>query len=329
MIRAVAIIVIAIPGWGCRSDFIPREPVTAETKAIEFLQREVPKWSRENGCFSCHNNGDGARALYSARQHGYRVAPRALTDTTEWVTRPGHWKHNKGDPGFSDQRLASIQFAASLLAACDSGEVPDRRSLEEAARKVAADQGGDGAWEVEPHNPVGSPATYGTTLATFMAWRTLVVAGQPQWNSEIKKAESWLNRVRPANLPDAAVLLLWSGQNRGEPLHRVRAEALEFIVSAQVQDGGWGPYKDSPTEIFDTALAILALDEVRDQPMVPEMIKRGRAFLRSQQLPDGSWPATTRPSGGDSYAQQISTTGWATLALLRTAEVNEFRRHGR
>jgi hypothetical protein len=329
MIRAVAIVLIAIFGWGCRSDFIPHGPVTAEAKAIEFLQREVPAWSRENGCFSCHNNGDGARALYGARRIGYRVAPQALADTTDWVTRPGQWEHNKGDPGFSDQRLASIQFAASLLAARDSGQVIDRRSLEEAARKVAADQGDDGAWHVEPHNPVGSPATYGTTLATFMAWRTLVAAGQPQWDNAIKKVEQWLSRVRADNLPNAAVLLLWSARDRREPLSRARARALDFIASAQVQDGGWGPYKDSPPEIFDTALAILALSEIRDEREVPEMIERGRSFLRSHQLPDGSWPATTRPSGGESYAQQISTTAWATLALLRADGTGTTRRDGK
>lgn len=51
---------------------------------------------------------------------------------------------------------------------------------------------------------------------------------------------------------------------------------------------------------------------------VPEMIQRGRTFLITTQQSDGSWSATTRPSGGQSYAQQMSTTGWATLALLAT-----------
>ena len=50
------------------------------------------------------------------------------------------------------------------------------------------------------------------------------------------------------------------------------------------------------------------------------MIARGRAFLIARQQADGSWPETTRPSGAESYAQRISTTGWATLALLATRE---------
>src|SRR5262249_25750881 len=39
----------------------PRQ--AAEERAVAYLVREVPLWSQENHCFSCHNNGDGARAL--------------------------------------------------------------------------------------------------------------------------------------------------------------------------------------------------------------------------------------------------------------------------
>jgi hypothetical protein len=36
------------------------------------------------------------------------------------------------------------------------------------------------------------------------------------------------------------------------------------------------------------------------------------------QMSDGSWPETTRPSNQESYAQRISTTGWALLALMES-----------
>jgi hypothetical protein len=53
---------------------------------------------------------------------------------------------------------------------------------------------------------------------------------------------------------------------------------------------------------------------------VKDMITRGRAFLLAEQQDDGSWVETTRPPGNVSYAQRISTTGWATLALLATGK---------
>ena len=38
-----------------------------------------------------------------------------------------------------------------------------------------------------------------------------------------------------------------------------RIECLAIIERAQTQDGGWGPYVDSPPEVFDTAIVLLAL----------------------------------------------------------------------
>ena len=372
------IILTALVGAGCVTDMDRRDPAAvAEARAVDFLKREVPAWSRDNGCFSCHNNGDAARALFAATRKGHRIPTRVLADTTAWVTQPNRWDHNKGDPGFSDKRLASIQFAASLSAAVEAGHVRNRRPLQEAARKVAAEQGADGAWPIELQNAVGSPATYGTTLATYVALKTLRDADPTGTTEAIRKAEAWLRQVKPGNVLAAATLLLaetrenaqgqlkphpadepgsrgresahsedQSNQRRLTSADTVRGfdartipssvslpgvrtshsmtlsptvqECLNLIRRAQTRDGGWGPYADSPPEPFDTAVVLLALQELRAGTDVGEMIQRGREFLVAQQLADGSWPATTRPPGGDSYAQRVSTTGWATLALLAT-----------
>jgi hypothetical protein len=305
---------------GCAGDRTEMHATIDETRAIQFLEREVPAWSRDNGCFSCHNNGDAARALFAAKQAGYRLGPPAFKDTTEWVTKPDRWEHNKGDPGFSDQRLANIQFAASLLAAIESGAVEDRTVLRLAARKIVADQDADGAWQIEKQNPVGSPATYGTTLATWMALRILRSAGTPEFAAPAQKAEARLRKVRVENIPNAATLLLACAPVTDETALKQKRECLAFLGRSQTSDGGWGPYADAPAEVFDTALVLLALAEVRGEENVSRMIERARAFLRQQQRADGCWPGTTRPSGGESYAQRMSTTGWATLALLRTRE---------
>jgi hypothetical protein len=97
-------------------------------------------------------------------------------------------------------------------------------------------------------------------------------------------------------------------------------KSLELIRKAQSDGGGWGPFEKSPPEAFDTALVLLALRRVDDSRDVHDLITRGRAFLIAEQQPDGSWVETTRPRGAESYAQRISTTGWATLALLATRQ---------
>jgi len=314
----------------CANDNRQRSSNTStEARAVGFLMREVPAWFKENGCFSCHNNGDAARALYAASRKGYRVPAEVLADTTEWVKRPNRWDENKGNPGFSDKRLADIQFAASLLAAFETGLVKDRHPLEQAARKLAAGQSADGSWKIDAGNTLGSPATYGSPLATYMALRTLKRAALSETSNAVERAAAWLRQATPNNVLMAAALLLAASsgfdqssqstnQSASQSSRLKQDQCMKLIRAAQTSDGGWGPYADAPPETFDTAVVLLALSRLRHEPGVDDLIQRGRGFLTAQQNLDGSWPATTRPSGGDSYAQLMSTTGWATLALLET-----------
>jgi hypothetical protein len=298
----------------------------AESRAVAYLVREVPRWSRENKCYSCHNNGDAARALFAARQRGFEVPDSALRDTIDWLTKPDGWEHNGGEGEFSDKRLARIQFAAALRTAVETGVVKDRRSLAQAAQLVARDQDDDGAWSCDASGNAGSPVTYGRVLATMQARDTLRAADSDAFRSQIERADGWLRRVEPRNVVDAAAVL-WAGQ-ADESTFAVtqRQTALSLVQKGQSTDGGWGPYVSAPPEPFDTAIVLLALARWSDQKDIQAMIERGRAFLTASQLPDGSWPETTRPAGAVSYAQRLSTTGWATLALLET---NPKRERGR
>jgi hypothetical protein len=142
-----------------------------------------------------------------------------------------------------------------------------------------------------------------------MAIKVLQREGSSSSLDAIKRAREWLRKVKPDSVLTAATLIMANTE---------RQQSLNLLRAAQTSDGGWGPYAKSPPEAFDTAMALLALTEVRKEAGVEDSIRRGRAFLISQQQPDGSWTETTRPSGGESYAQRLSTTGWATLALLMT-----------
>jgi len=280
---------------------------TPEERAIAYLAVEAPAWSKQNRCFSCHNNGDGARALYRAWELGLRVPSEAMADTTGWLARPAEWGQSRDEGGASDTRLAQIQFGASLAGAVQAGLVEDRRILFQAAEALAAQQQPDGSWVVDAGSGVGSPATYGKALATVMASRTLAAADALRFAGPVARAGRWLAETPAKTILDAAAVVMALGDRR--------PEALELLLRGQGAEGGWGPYVNAPPETFDTAVAVLALASVRHER---ERIGRGRQYLVRSQLPSGGWTETTRPSGGRSYAQHISTTAWATLALLET-----------
>jgi hypothetical protein len=292
---------------------------TAERRALVYLAREVPLWSANNKCYSCHNNGDAARALCVAVRLSHHVPAQALADTTRWLGSPEQWDKNAGNEAASDKGLARIQFAAALVEVLDAGLLKDRTPLARAADLVADYQQKDGSWKTDAQGTVGSPTTYGTCLATHLARRILQRAGAPRFRTAIASADQWLRKVRVANVLDAAAVLLALEGSDDPDACTQRRHCLDLVRKGQASDGGWGPYVTSPPEPFDTAVVLLALVKFKGQAEYQPLLRRGRAFLLATQQPAGNWVETTRPPGAESYAQRLSTTGWATLALLATA----------
>lgn len=293
------------------------DPPTPESRALAYLAKEVPAWSRQEKCYSCHNNGDAARALYTAIRLKLPVPAQSLDDTSRWLADPDRWDKNGGEGPFNDRKLARIQFAAALVEALDAGQIKDKKPLSRAAELVAELQDANGSWNTGGEGGVpGHPATYGPVLATAMARRTLEKADPVRYQKAAARANDWLTKAKvESNLDAAAVLIALDGIDT-EGAKAQRKDCRELLDKGQSKDGGWGPYATSPPEAFDTAMALLALVRQPEKPETRQQIERGRAFLLASQEKEGSWPPTTRPPGADSYAERLSTTGWATLALL-------------
>ena len=268
---------------------------TPEQRAVDYVSAEVPKWAKDNHCYSCHNNGDAARALFAAARRGYAVPKSALADTVNWLQRPAQWSEAHGNAGVTNITLARIQFAAALLEA----QLPNRQSLIQAAQSLVPLQDRDGSWKVDAGGIPGAPATYGVALATYLARRVLQAVGLSVPGA---RATDWFRTAPADNLVDAAAVVLAMPQRR---------DAIDVLRHAQTSDGGWG-------EPFDTAIAILALNAAGER----DLVASGRASLLRLQQSAGGWPETTRPPGGVSYAEHISTTAWALYALLETGEPN-------
>ncbi len=299
------------------------EPPESIKRAISYLATEVPKWHRENNCYSCHNNGDAVRALTAAVNRGLLRDQKSLDDTLEFLRSPDRWDANGPDGPFKDKNLARIQFAAALADATASGLVDDREPLESAAQLLAKLQQPNGSWPADAEGTLGSPVTYGQPLATAMAIRTLLAADARGFAKQIDQGQQWFAEREPRGVLDAAAALLALPNGDSQAVRLQRTQALKLIAAGESDGGGWGPYVNSPPEVFDTAVVLLAISaEYSKYPIERKLaasIAHGRDYLLSRQHADGSWPATTRPPGVDSYAQQVSTSGWALQALLVTA----------
>lgn len=315
--RSFLLLILAFPFFTVSAT--ADEKTSPEARALAFLMREVPRWSAENKCYSCHNNGDAARALYQALQLKLAIPPKALEDTTQWLARPAGWDRNGGDNAPQDRGLARVMFAAALLEARAAGQLKDPDALRKAAEVVAEQQKADGCWRPDGEDTIGSPAACGALLMTYQARRVLQQADPRRYREALARADRWLRQVPVRTVIDAAALLLALAGSDDATAKERRQHCLDLIRKGEAKEGGWGPYVHSSPEPFDTAVVLLALKPLQEVKDVPAMLRRGRAFLIASQQKDGSWIETTRPAGAESYAQRLSTAGWATLALLATA----------
>ena len=297
---------------------------SAVTRGVGYLVKEVPKWKAEHPCYSCHNNGDAARALLAAGSKGYDIGA-SLDDTLAFLKQPARWDQNKTPDGFDDKQLARVQFASALALAERHGKAAST-DVDQAAKLLVRDQKADGSWTLDQSQSIASPATYGTIIATWSARTTLISSGMQPDNFTIVQADRWFRGVAPENVIDASATVLGLDLASDVMAENLRRTCLSIIRNGQAPDGGWGPYVTAKPQVFDTAMAVLALSMLDVEPRLarstyrPEELKeaiaKGKAYLVSQQRGDGSWPETTRPADQESYAQRISTTGWAMLALL-------------
>jgi hypothetical protein len=279
-------------------------PTSGEAAGVAYLVRHVPMWQRKNRCFSCHHNGDAARALFASGRND--------PVTLRWLQRPEGWEKNGGDGEFNDRKLARLQFTVALVEADRAGLLKGRRPLVKAAAQLAGDQRKDGRWSVVAPGTDGGPTVWGDALATALALSALRRADAKKHRAAVERAGAWLRRLKVVSVMDAAAVLIGLGKAEDEAARAQRRRCLALIEKAQSRAGGWGPYATSPPEVFDTALVLVAL---AGQGKCGAMRARGRAWLLAQQETDGSWPETTRPGGAVSYAQRLSTAAWAVLAL--------------
>jgi hypothetical protein len=299
-------------------------PASPESKAVAFLAREVSATQTADGCASCHHNGDAARALFMAGARGHDTG-EAVKGTLAFLDAPAGWNTNKTHHGEADLPLARLQFAGALAAAGEKDLNPSP-ALVEAAKMLIADQKPDGSWAPVEGSGLGTPITYGSTVATWMARTTLIASGRQPDDFAVAQTDRWLRTVEITNVFEAAGVLLGLGVTSDVMADKQRAACLGTIRRAQQDSGGWGPDADSPATVFDTSLVMLSLHQLESDPRLArstyrveelrEALAKGRAYLAAQQQPDGSWPETVRPGAKPHAALRLSTTAWALVALL-------------
>ena len=171
----------------------------------------------------------------------------------------------------------------------------DAEALTQAAALVLADQRADGSWPISATSNVGTPSGYGTPLATAVAREVLARAGGPAARASIERADAWFRAQIPQAVLEASAALLGLGTADDAPAVASRQAALAIVIQGQASDGGWGPYTNAPSEAFDTAVAVLALDGLRPRPALTAPAMTVQAWRRGAVQAQPDWLAEEVP----------------------------------
>lgn len=242
---------------------------------------------------------DGAvlRALVIAGAKGYDIGT-ALEGPLGFLKTPAQWP--------AADRIA----LGHALAAAERHGRAASTDLKAAAKVLAADQQQDGS--------------FGSLLHTWQARATLIESGMQPDEVWIILIDRWVRGLSALDsIADAAAALLALDLASDVMADNLRRAALQLIRPGQTAEGGWGPQAAARPQVFDTALTVLALSLLDTEPRLarstyrPEELKeaiaKGKAYLVSQQRPDGSWSETDQKG----EAQKVSPAAWALLALLQ------------
>ena len=297
----------------------------AVIEATQYLKTEALSWRTENACFSCHNNGDAMRALFECSTSPLPFRTSQWKESLLWLEAPRKWKEANSTEVKLSPALAIIQFGNTMLAAEKKGLLSvDEDRHRRAANSLIETQHPEGYWALEAIGHLGSPATYGNQLGTAMALRVLENSGSKQAEAAIQKSIRWIAQMQPqANIDLAAGVEILKRSDKSDHI-KLAKTWTQLLVQQQNKNGSWGPYASRFGEPFDTAIALLAVAPfVSLHSEYRTALNRGRQFLIDTQESTGGWPETTRPSGGNSYAQHISTSAWALEALVQISSVIE------
>ncbi|GAB4294678.1 MAG: squalene--hopene cyclase [Desulfuromonadia bacterium] len=279
---------------------------------------------------------DTALALNALKASGLPPDHPSLRRGAEWlldreVTRPGDWSIT--NPGlkqggwafeFRNDWYPDVDDSAFVMLAIRDIETGDEERKRQAIQRglgwclgMQSTNGGWGAFDRDNTKDFLNKIPFADLEALIdpptadLTGRLLELLGTFGWTSKDKAIQRALTFLRENQEPEGPwwgrwgvnyIYGTWSvlcglsaiGEDMGQPWIR---RAVDWIVSVQNEDGGWGEscrsYEDrslmgkgtsTPSQTGWALLALMAANEVDSEP-----VRRGIDYLITTQLPDGSW----------------------------------------
>jgi ankyrin repeat protein len=293
-----------------------------QKSSIESKRAFVEHASHQD-CVSCHQQSLPLAAIGAAKKMDVaydKVAERELVK----MVGGGDTKMEEADWQALFHPEPTLSKGYLLFAYALEG-LPADAFTDAWVHHLSAIQAADGRW----HNNLPRPPIQTSDIApTALAIRALQHYGLPGRKAEtarqVERARKWLRTAKAETLDEQAFQLLglaWAG----EPASTLQASA-QRLVAEQRANGGWAQLKTLESDAYATGQAVYALNVAAGIAASDPALDRGRRYLLTTQLEDGTWYIRRRafpfqptmksgfPHGRDSWISAMGTS-WAALAL--------------
>lgn len=301
----------------------PRSARDAVEKALALLLPSGPRFFRQSGCISCHNNSIPSLAATRAKAAGIAVDAELAAHPSKAALAAWGPRTETLAIGASTVGGLTANVSYGLLAMAEE-RAPRNRVTDAAALGLARVQAPDGSWTIpDSRPPLGGSIIKWTALSARSLQAYMPNGLRSQTEDHLRGARTYLLNAQPHDTQDQAFQLTglhWTGAPR-EAIAKGRAR----LLGLQREDGGWSQLPTMPSDAFATGEALYAL-HTAGMPAKDPAYQRGVAYLLRTQLEDGSWFVRSRglafqpfrdsglPHGRDQFLS-AAATGWAAIAL--------------
>lgn len=320
-------------------------------RALTILRRGADNYPSHQECFACHHQTLPLLAMVNAAGLTAPIRdkpPENKTDTVRmkeivdfthrWFSTQHKNLHEVGDIGGKALTVGYGLWTLDLL------DAPRDETTDAMVDYLLKSQEPDGSWMYHSFRP---PAASSKWMTTAIAVYGLFAYGdrakdQVRIDSAIGRVRQWHDDNRSPKTHEDLIGAIWLSyvlyENTDWTLPRELRSLERRLENTQRPDGGWAQEEGMESDAYATGQALVMLREQFYADKFPftksETVRKGLAYLKSTQKPDGSWHIKTHAvpvqeffDNGDPYGKDqfisMMATGWATMALLTEYHATE------
>jgi len=287
--------------------------------------------SLHQDCVSCHQQYLPLTAISLARKQNVALDSDAEKELIKMVSggeipmSEMDWQALfHPDPAYS-KGYSMLAFSAADLPASDFTDAW--------VHHLAVIQEADGHWPSNlPRPPIQSGDIPATALVINALQKYPLPGRKAEFAQRVDRARKWLLNAK-ANSTDEQIYQILGLKWAGESPRHIQALA-KTLLAEQRANGGWAQLPALKSDAYATGQAVYSLCVGAGIPVNDPAIERGRKYLLTTQLEDGTWYVHRRafpfqptmksgfPHGRDGWISAAATS-WAVMALSLPAPTTQ------